>query len=57
VTRLAEITGRLEEIARELQDPGVDDDRAGELTREAAQLAADASEEVNRALRETSADE
>jgi hypothetical protein len=40
-----------------LSDPNLDDERAGELTKEAAELAAEASEQVDRALREPSADE
>jgi hypothetical protein len=52
VTRLSEITTRLEEITRELGSEETDDDRAGELTREAAMLAAEASEEVSRSLRQ-----
>ena len=57
MSRLEEITARLEQITAELSDPGIDDDRAGELSKEAAGLAAEASEEVNRALREASSDE
>jgi hypothetical protein len=57
MSRLEQITERLQAISNELADPQVDDDRAGELTREAAELAATASEEVSRALREASADE
>ena len=51
--RLAEITARLEAIAAELAAEDTGDERAGELTAEAADLAAEAVEEVNRALRET----
>jgi hypothetical protein len=57
VSRLDQITARLEEITGELSDPQIGDDRAAELTREAAGLAAEASEEVARALREASPDE
>ncbi len=57
MTRLEQITDRLRQITAELSDPEVGDERAGELTKEAAELAAEASEEVNRALREASSDE
>jgi hypothetical protein len=57
MTRLEQITDRLREITAELSDPEVRDERSGELTKEAAELAAEASEEVNRALREASSDE
>jgi hypothetical protein len=57
MSRLDQISARLQQITGELSDPGVDDERAAELAREAAELAAEASEEVNRALREASPDE
>jgi hypothetical protein len=57
MTRLSEITERLEAITRELQDPDTNDERAGELTREAAALAGEAAEEVTRGLREAEAAE
>jgi hypothetical protein len=57
VSRLEQITDRLLQISAELSDPGAGDDRAAELTREAGELAAEASEEVSRALREASSDE
>lgn len=57
MSRLEQITERLRAITAELSDSQLDDERAGELTKEAAELAAEASEEVNRALREPSADE
>ena len=57
MSRLEEITARLEQITAELSDSEIDDERAGELSKEAAVLAAEASEEVNRALREASSDE
>jgi hypothetical protein len=56
LSRLGEITDRLREISAELGNPELDDDRAAQLTKEAAELAAAASEEVNRAL-QASADE
>jgi hypothetical protein len=55
MSRLGEITARLEAITRELETPDTDDERAGELTREAAALAAEAAEEVGRGLREAEA--
>jgi hypothetical protein len=57
VSRLEQITARLEAITGELADPEVDDDRAATLTKEAAELAAEATQEVNRALREAPPDE
>ncbi len=57
MSRLEEISARLEQITAELSDPEIDDERAGELSKEAAALAAEASEEVNRALRDASSDE
>jgi hypothetical protein len=57
VSRLEQITERLQAITAELTDRQLDDERAGELTKEAASLASEASEEVSRALREASADE
>ena len=57
MSRLEEIAARLEQITGELSAQEIDDERAGELSKEAAALAAEASEEVNRALREASSDE
>jgi hypothetical protein len=57
LSRLEEIAARLEQITAELSDSEIDDARAGELSKEAAALAAEASEEVNRALLEASSDE
>jgi hypothetical protein len=57
LSRLEQITDRLRQIAGELSNDEIDDERAGELSKEAAGLAAEASEEVNRALREASSDE
>jgi hypothetical protein len=51
MSRLREITERLEAITRELGDGDVDDERAGDLTREAAELTAEAVEETNRLMR------
>ena len=52
MSRLREISERLSAITRELEEGEVDDQRAGELTREAAQLTADAVEEASRLSRE-----
>ena len=52
MSRLPEITERLEQIARELGDEGTDDERAADLTREAATLAAEAADEAERRLRD-----
>jgi hypothetical protein len=49
--RLVEISGRLEQITAELSG-SADEERAEDLTKEAAELAAEAVEEVNRRLRE-----
>jgi hypothetical protein len=49
--RLSEITARLEEIRGELAGDA-DEERAGELTQKAADLAAEAVELVNLRLRE-----
>jgi hypothetical protein len=57
VSRLEEITARLRAITTELSNPELEDERAGELTREAAGLAAEASEEVDRTLSQASQDE
>jgi hypothetical protein len=54
---LEQITERLRQIAVELADPEVGDERAAELSKEAAGLVAEASEQVNRALRESGGDE
>ena len=57
MSRLDQITERLSVITTELSDASLDEDRAGELTKEAAELAAEASREVDRALDEAPADE
>jgi hypothetical protein len=51
VRRLREITDRLEQIRTELAGDA-DEERAGELTQEAAELAAESVEIVNLRLRE-----
>jgi uncharacterized membrane-anchored protein len=56
VSRLREITERLEAIAAELESGETGDARAGELAREAAELSAEAVEEANRRMREASSE-
>jgi hypothetical protein len=52
VSRLAEISERLQAIAAELEGEGpIDDQRAAELAREAAELSGEAVEEANRRIR------
>ena len=53
MSRLREISERLGAIARELEDPSLDDARAAELATEAAELASEAVEETSRSLRES----
>jgi hypothetical protein len=53
VSRLAEISSRLEAIAAELGGSEAGDERAAELAREAAELSAEAMEEANRRIRES----
>ena len=50
-------TDRLNEIASELRAEDVSDERAEELAREAADLVGEASNELDRALREAASDE
>ena len=57
MSRLEQITERLQAITTELGEPELDDERAARLTREAAELSSEASQEVDRALRESSEDE
>jgi exonuclease VII small subunit len=57
VSRLEQITERLQAITVELGDPELDDERGAQLTREAAELSGEASQEVERALRQASEDE
>ncbi len=49
--RLREIASRLEQIREALGEEGADDQRAAELSREAAELASEAVEETNRLMR------
>jgi hypothetical protein len=51
MSRLAEISARLQAIADELGGEGADDERAAELAREAAELSQEAVEEANRRKR------
>jgi len=55
VSRLREISERLNAIAVELGGSEADDARAAELAHEAAELAAEAVEEANRRAREAEA--
>lgn len=52
MSRLREISTRLEAIATELGGEEASDERAAELAREAAELSAEAVEEANRRVRE-----
>ena len=53
MSRLAEISERLQAIARELgEESELGDERAAELAREAAELSQEAVEEANRRRRE-----
>jgi hypothetical protein len=57
VSDLRATTERLNEIASELRGEDVTDERAEELAREAADLVGEASNELDRALREAASDE
>jgi hypothetical protein len=57
VSDLRATTERLNEIASELRGDEVTDERAEELAREAADLVGEASNELDRALREAASDE
>jgi hypothetical protein len=52
VSRLREISERLNAIAHELEGEKADDARAAALAQEAAELSAEAVEEANRRIRE-----
>lgn len=54
---LRQTTARLNEIATELRGDSVTDERAEALAREAADLVGEASNELDRALREAASDE
>ncbi len=54
---LRQTTGRLAEIAEELGGEDVTDERAEELAREAAELVGEAANDLDRALRESAADQ
>ena len=43
---------RLRELSERLRDPELDDERAAELAREAAEVVSEAGNEIDRALRE-----
>ena len=53
MSRLGEISERLEAIAAELDSTEASDERAAELAHEAAALSAEAVEEANRRIRES----
>jgi hypothetical protein len=57
VSDLRATTDRLNAIASELRAEDVSDERAEELAREAADLVGEASNELDRALREAASDE
>jgi hypothetical protein len=57
VSDLRQTTERLHEIATELGDESLTDERAEELAREAAELVGEASNDLDRALRESSSDQ
>jgi predicted transcriptional regulator len=46
------LSERLRELAEQLRDPELPDERAAELAREAAELVSRASNEIDRTLRE-----
>ncbi|MGB7587659.1 MAG: hypothetical protein WBM00_03010 [Solirubrobacterales bacterium] len=52
MSRLREISARLQAIAEELEGSETSNARAGELAHEAAELSAEAVEEANRRIRE-----
>ncbi len=56
MSRLREISERLQMIAAELESEEADGARAGELAHEAAELSAEAVEEANRRMREADAE-
>ncbi|MGH2950618.1 MAG: hypothetical protein ACRDKX_01055 [Solirubrobacterales bacterium] len=49
---LNEMAERLQTLAQRLRDPELDDERASELAREAAEVVGEAGNEVERALRD-----
>lgn len=57
MTDLRETTARLSEIASELGDAELSDERAEALAREAADLVGEASNELEQALREAASDQ
>jgi hypothetical protein len=56
VTAVSDITARLREIAERLRDPEVPDSEAEKLAREAADLVAQAGNEIERAARQLPVD-
>ncbi len=57
MTEFKAMTERLHEIADELRNPEIGDERAEELAREAADLVGEAGSEIERALRDAAAGE
>jgi hypothetical protein len=51
-----EIAAKLALLAERLRDPEVGDEQAAQLAREAADLVSEASNEIDRAVREADAD-
>ena len=54
---LSGMTARLREIAEELRAEGTSDEQAEALAREAAELVGEAGNQIERALRQASAEE
>jgi hypothetical protein len=55
--RVRELGSKLGELAEQLRDPAIGDERAAELAREAAELVSEAGNEIDRALREAGDDD
>jgi hypothetical protein len=55
--RVRQLGSKLGELAEQLRDPEVGDERAAELAREAAELVSEAGNEIDRALREAGDDD
>jgi hypothetical protein len=50
--KIRSAAARLREVSEHLRDPGLDDEQAAELAREAAEIVSQAGNEIDRALRE-----
>ncbi len=55
--RVRELGSKIGELAEQLREPDVGDERAAELAREAAELVSEAGNEIDRALREAGDDD